>query len=76
MFYLVLERFYTLNAIIGLLTGLKIVGGRRTDAGQFGAFITKVKKGSIADTVGHLRPGKRSVDLVIGYWVLTPLSAL
>lgn len=61
MFYLVLQRFYTLNAIIGLLTGLKIVGGRRTDAGQFGAFITKVKKGSIADTVGHLRPGKRLV---------------
>ena len=28
-----------------------------TEAGYLGAFITKVKKGSIADTVGHLRPG-------------------
>jgi len=40
------------------ISGLKIVGGRRTEAGQFGAFITKVKKGSIADTVGHLRRGQ------------------
>lgn len=29
-----------------------------TDKGQLGAFITKVKKGSIADTVGHLRAGE------------------
>ncbi|CAC5396535.1 RIMS2 [Mytilus coruscus] len=46
----------------GAILGLKIVGGRRTDAGQFGAFITKVKKGSIADTVGHLRPGDEVVE--------------
>lgn len=37
--------------------GLSIVGGRETPMGQHGAYITKVKKGSIADTVGHLRPG-------------------
>ena len=37
--------------------GLKIVGGRMTDAGSYAAYITKVKKGSIADTVGHLRAG-------------------
>lgn len=37
--------------------GLSIVGGRETPLGQHGAYITKVKKGSIADTVGHLRPG-------------------
>ncbi|KAK3088809.1 hypothetical protein FSP39_024004 [Pinctada imbricata] len=42
----------------GAILGLKIVGGRKTDQGQFGAFITKVKKGSIADTYGHLRPVK------------------
>jgi regulating synaptic membrane exocytosis protein 1/regulating synaptic membrane exocytosis protein 2 len=36
---------------------LKIVGGRMTDAGSYAAYITKVKKGSIADTVGHLRAG-------------------
>ena len=39
-------------------TGLKVTGGKHTEAGYLGAFITKVKKGSIADTVGHLRAGK------------------
>lgn len=29
-----------------------------TEAGRLCAFITKVKRGSLADTVGHLRPGK------------------
>lgn len=29
-----------------------------TDLGRLGAFITKVKKGSLADVVGHLRAGK------------------
>lgn len=28
-----------------------------TDLGRLGAFITKVKKGSLADVVGHLRAG-------------------
>lgn len=28
-----------------------------TESGRLCAFITKVKKGSLADTVGHLRPG-------------------
>lgn len=31
-----------------------------TDLGRLGAFITKVKKGSLADVVGHLRAGKVS----------------
>ncbi|XP_077990768.1 regulating synaptic membrane exocytosis protein 2-like [Glandiceps talaboti] len=39
------------------ILGLKVVGGKMTDIGKLGAFITKVKKGSIADTVGHLRAG-------------------
>jgi len=43
---------------ISLFTGLKIVGGRLTERGSYAAYITKVKKGSIADTVGHLRSGK------------------
>lgn len=30
-----------------------------TESGRLCAFITKVKKGSLADTVGHLRPGMR-----------------
>uniref|UniRef100_A0A0L8FHV0 Regulating synaptic membrane exocytosis protein 2 n=1 Tax=Octopus bimaculoides TaxID=37653 RepID=A0A0L8FHV0_OCTBM len=33
-----------------------------TEKGQLGAFITKVKKGSIADTVGHLRAGDEVVE--------------
>ncbi|CAL9691059.1 unnamed protein product [Knipowitschia caucasica] len=41
----------------GALLGLKVVGGKMTDNGRLCAFITKVKKGSLADTVGHLRPG-------------------
>ncbi|XP_053713664.1 regulating synaptic membrane exocytosis protein 1 isoform X8 [Synchiropus splendidus] len=41
----------------GSLLGLKVVGGKMTQTGRLGAFITKVKKGSLADVVGHLRPG-------------------
>lgn len=35
-----------------------MVGGRRSDTGRLGAFITRVKPGSVADTVGRLRAGK------------------
>ncbi|XP_029294625.1 regulating synaptic membrane exocytosis protein 1 isoform X13 [Cottoperca gobio] len=41
----------------GSLLGLKVVGGKMTEMGRLGAFITKVKKGSLADVVGHLRAG-------------------
>ncbi|XP_019735368.1 regulating synaptic membrane exocytosis protein 1 isoform X14 [Hippocampus comes] len=41
----------------GSLLGLKVVGGKLTETGRLGAFITKVKKGSLADVVGHLRAG-------------------
>ncbi|KAM9818848.1 regulating synaptic membrane exocytosis protein 1 isoform 22-T24 [Syngnathus typhle] len=41
----------------GSLLGLKVVGGKMTETGKLGAFITKVKKGSLADVVGHLRAG-------------------
>nr|XP_040045211.1 regulating synaptic membrane exocytosis protein 2-like isoform X4 [Gasterosteus aculeatus aculeatus] len=41
----------------GSLLGLKVVGGRMMESGRLCAFITKVKRGSLADTVGHLRPG-------------------
>ncbi|XP_056442908.1 regulating synaptic membrane exocytosis protein 1 [Gadus chalcogrammus] len=41
----------------GSLLGLKVVGGKMTAMGRLGAFITKVKKGSLADVVGHLRAG-------------------
>lgn len=36
---------------------LQVVGGKMTESGHLCAFITKVRKGSLADTVGHLRPG-------------------
>ncbi|XP_055027295.2 regulating synaptic membrane exocytosis protein 1 isoform X23 [Misgurnus anguillicaudatus] len=41
----------------GALLGLKVVGGKITETGRLGAFITIVKKGSLADVVGHLRAG-------------------
>lgn len=37
--------------------GLKVTGGKMTPSGYLGAFITKVKRGSIADTAGHLKAG-------------------
>ncbi|TSK17969.1 Regulating synaptic membrane exocytosis protein 2 [Bagarius yarrelli] len=47
----------------GSLLGLKVVGGKITETGRLGAFITKVKKGSLADVVGHLRAaGSSSID--------------
>lgn len=42
----------------------QVVGGKMTESGRLCAFITKVKKGSLADTVGHLRPG-RFLSLII-----------
>lgn len=36
---------------------VQVVGGKMTETGRLGAFITKVKKGSLADVVGHLRAG-------------------
>ena len=42
------------------ILGLKVVGGKQIYPGYYGALIEKVKKGSIADTVGHLLPGKRT----------------
>lgn len=48
--------------IFWLPTGLKVAGGRRTDAGQIGAVITKVNEGSIAYNIGHLRKGKHLFD--------------
>ncbi|XP_071804300.1 regulating synaptic membrane exocytosis protein 2-like isoform X2 [Asterias amurensis] len=39
------------------ILGLQVKGGKMKEAGKLGAFISKVKRGSIADTVGHLRAG-------------------
>ena len=42
-----------------------MIGGKLSEKGKLGAFIAKVKKGSIADTVGHLRPGKGVTETFI-----------
>uniref|UniRef100_A0A8C4VWY0 Regulating synaptic membrane exocytosis 1 n=1 Tax=Gopherus evgoodei TaxID=1825980 RepID=A0A8C4VWY0_9SAUR len=43
-------------------SGASVVGGKMTDLGRLGAFITKVKKGSLADVVGHLRAGDEVLE--------------
>lgn len=40
------------------ILGLKIVGGKALSSSRKGAVIEKVKRGSIADHEGHLKPGK------------------
>ncbi|XP_051981990.1 regulating synaptic membrane exocytosis protein 1 isoform X1 [Xyrauchen texanus] len=52
-----LSKRSTMPREAGSLLGLKVVGGKITESGRLGAFITKVKKGSLADIVGHLRAG-------------------
>lgn len=37
--------------------GLKVIGGQLLSNGRIGAIIEKVKRGSIADQEGHLKPG-------------------
>ena len=37
-----------------------------TEEGRLGAFITRVKEGSIADTVGHLLPGDGIITEYLG----------
>ena len=44
------------------ILGLKIVGGKQIYPGYYGALIEKVKKGSVADTVGHLLPGENHIQ--------------
>ncbi|CAG2116617.1 unnamed protein product, partial [Medioppia subpectinata] len=44
------------------ILGLKVVGGRIIESGRLGAIVEKVKKGSIADTIGRLRPGDEVVE--------------
>ena len=39
------------------ILGLKVVGGKRVDNGRLAAIVEKVKRGSVADTIGHVRPG-------------------
>lgn len=39
------------------ILGLKVIGGRTLPNGRRGAIIDKVKRGSIADQEGHIKPG-------------------
>ncbi|KAL3193215.1 hypothetical protein MRX96_017901 [Rhipicephalus microplus] len=39
-----------------------MVGGKILESGKLGALVEKVKKGSVADTVGHLRPGDEVLE--------------
>jgi len=39
------------------ILGLKVIGGQILANGRIGAIIEKVKRGSIADQEGHIRPG-------------------
>ncbi|XP_039768273.1 regulating synaptic membrane exocytosis protein 1 isoform X15 [Ornithorhynchus anatinus] len=58
----ILNKRTTMPKEAGALLGLKVVGGKMTDLGRLGAFITKVKKGSLADVVGHLRAGDEVLE--------------
>ncbi len=51
------------NPSSAAILGLKVVGGKRVDSGRLAAIVEKVKRGSIADSIGHLRPG-------ISPWIL------
>lgn len=42
------------------ILGLKVVGGKILPNGAQAAIVEKVKRGSIADQEGHIKPGKRS----------------
>ncbi|XP_050040629.1 regulating synaptic membrane exocytosis protein 2 isoform X2 [Dermacentor andersoni] len=44
------------------ILGLKVVGGKILESGKLGALVEKVKKGSVADTVGHLKPGDEVLE--------------
>uniref|UniRef100_A0A0A9Y4V6 Regulating synaptic membrane exocytosis protein 2 n=1 Tax=Lygus hesperus TaxID=30085 RepID=A0A0A9Y4V6_LYGHE len=44
------------------ILGLKVVGGKLLETGGRGALIDKVKKGSIADVEGQLRPGDEVLE--------------
>ncbi|CAL8071989.1 unnamed protein product [Orchesella dallaii] len=44
------------------ILGLKVTGGQVLENGRIGAIVEKVKKGSIADAVGRVRPGDEVIE--------------
>lgn len=63
--HMILKKSFRSEPFVGssaAILGLRVVGGQITEAGTIGAVIEKVKKGSIADTVGKLRPGDEVLE--------------
>uniref|UniRef100_A0AC35G8Z7 Regulating synaptic membrane exocytosis protein 2 n=1 Tax=Panagrolaimus sp. PS1159 TaxID=55785 RepID=A0AC35G8Z7_9BILA len=56
--HMILQRLKNDNGDLGL----KVAGGRSTANGRLGAFVTKVRPGSVADIVGQLRPGDEVLE--------------
>ena len=52
------DNLSTAGSSSATILGLKVVGGKLLPNGRIGAIIEKVKKGSVADSIGHLLPGK------------------
>ncbi|XP_050316651.1 uncharacterized protein LOC126750905 isoform X7 [Bactrocera neohumeralis] len=63
---MILRKYYDGEDILGL----KVVGGQRstaaadahTKSADCGAFVEKVKRGSVADVEGHIRPGDEIIE--------------
>lgn len=63
--HMILKKSFRSEPFVGssaAILGLRVVGGQITEAGTIGAVIEKVKKGSIADTIGKLRPGDEVLE--------------
>lgn len=70
--HMILKKHLNIDSTFGSSTailGLKVFGGRVIEPGRLGAVIEKVKKGSIADTIGRLRPGDEVLE-----WNRIPLK--
>ena len=58
------RNFFTINYFIltvflvcSNFVHFQVIGGKKTESGRLGAFVKKVKKGSVADKKGHLKRG-------------------
>lgn len=63
--HMILNKSFRNEPFVGssaTMLGIRVVGGQITEAGTIGAVIEKVKKGSIADTIGKLCPGDEILE--------------
>ena len=58
------------------ILGLKVIGGQVLEVGRVGAVVEKVKKGSIADQIGRLRPGDEVIEWNGRYLITLQFSYL